>query len=171
MSDFIFRILFRGRKRIGCFTLIHNVPRCVKLLPCQKITALHTATHALVIRGGSYWTQAFSISRGNVCVGVCEGVGLGVKLFQELLHPSLPVINNPLLIIYDIKQKTATAWIWSSSMALKYNFSWERFLFMWLHYITAYCSGQPSITCWCFNRWRLTIFHKGQTAEQHQLYH
>lgn len=44
----------RGRKRIGCFTLIHNVLRCVKLPPCQKITALHTATRALVIRGGSH---------------------------------------------------------------------------------------------------------------------
>lgn len=50
MSDFIFRILFGGRNRIGRFTLIHNVLRSVKLLPCQKITALHTATHAFVIR-------------------------------------------------------------------------------------------------------------------------
>lgn len=47
-------LVLGGRRRIGCFTLIHNVLRCVKLLPCQKITALHTATHALVIRGGSY---------------------------------------------------------------------------------------------------------------------
>lgn len=47
-------LVLGGGERIGCLTLIHNVPRCVKLLPCQKITALHTTTHALVIRGGSY---------------------------------------------------------------------------------------------------------------------
>ena len=37
----------------------------------EEKTALHTATHALVIRGGSYWTQALSISRTDVCVCVC----------------------------------------------------------------------------------------------------
>lgn len=73
MSDFIFRILFlEGGERIGCLTLIHNVLRCVKLLPCQKITALHSATHALVIRGGLFWTQALSISRRDICDCVCE---------------------------------------------------------------------------------------------------
>lgn len=52
-SDFIFTILFLGgRERIGCLTLIHNVPRCVKLFLCQKVTALHSVTHALVISGG-----------------------------------------------------------------------------------------------------------------------
>lgn len=50
-SDVTFHIPNLVRSEKKNFTLIHNVPRCVKLLPCQKITALHTATHALVIRG------------------------------------------------------------------------------------------------------------------------
>lgn len=76
--------------------------------------------------------RAFLQQEGRVCAhlcgGVCEGVGLGVTLLQEVSHPSLPLINYPSLMTFDTKQTTAATQIWSSSTAPKCNPGWRRFL-------------------------------------------
>lgn len=161
-------LVLGGRNRIGCFTLIHNVPRCVKLLPCQKKNSPSHCNTRPCHQESRIEPGCFP-SAGEMCLCICvRGVGLRVKLFQELSHPSLPLINNPSLITFDTKQTIATTHIWSSSMTPKHNCGWGRLLFSGFSTVPAHCCCQPNITCKCFNWWRLTFCHKGRTAEQHQ---
>lgn len=119
-------------KRIGCLTLIHNVLRCVKLLPCQKITALHTATHALVIKGGPCWTQALSISRRDVCECLWRG-GAGCQAGAPFSASDKQSITNYFLCkVYD-----------SRSLKPKCSGSWYSFLFMCLLF-SACTLSQPA---------------------------
>lgn len=133
------------------------MPWCVKLLQCQKITALHTATHALVIRGRLVLNPGAFPSAGGKRVHVVESQAvLGTSfpppdkqsIANYFWHKAEDSNSTDMIKFYDARHNTSAAK--------------RSFLFKGLRYC-AHILLQPVKRNVCFSRWRPTF--KSQRAD------